>query len=127
MYGATEANNLLFIDAASRPWSLGFNCWGGTDYSGACVGRKTCAHFRTRCYGDSDLSAHFLEGKKGDLRLKADSECVDAGDNYDDFSGFDAGYQPLPATDIWGDSRIVDGDGDGRAVVDIGAYEYQGD
>jgi hypothetical protein len=33
----------------------------------------------------------------------------------------------LPGTDLVGNQRIVDGDGDGREVVDIGAYEYQGD
>jgi len=32
----------------------------------------------------------------------------------------------LPATDFEGDDRIIDGDGDGTAIVDMGADEYSG-
>ncbi|MDX1437870.1 MAG: choice-of-anchor Q domain-containing protein, partial [Anaerolineales bacterium] len=45
--------------------------------------------------------------------LSPSSPAVDVGDN-----GF------CPGTDQRGASRPYDGDGDGQAVCDIGAYEY---
>ncbi|MCB0173333.1 MAG: hypothetical protein KDJ97_22620, partial [Anaerolineae bacterium] len=45
--------------------------------------------------------------------LAADSPAIDAGDN-----------NVCPPTDQRGAPRSVDGDGDGQAVCDIGAYEY---
>lgn len=52
-----------------------------------------------------------------DLRLTAESGCIDAGIN--------TPTGGLPATDLDGNPRIVDGDGDSTATVDMGAYEYQ--
>ncbi|HRX83778.1 MAG TPA: right-handed parallel beta-helix repeat-containing protein [Phycisphaerae bacterium] len=51
----------------------------------------------------------------GDLRLSPDSPAVDAGDNSYAFGAFDISGQP----------RVTDGDADGLAVVDMGAYEYR--
>jgi len=51
-----------------------------------------------------------------DYRLTRESPCVDAGRN-DPANG-------LPATDFDGNLRLLDGDGNGEAVVDMGAYEY---
>ena len=51
----------------------------------------------------------------GDLHLRPGSPCVDAGNNVDVFGDFD----------LDGHARILDGDGDGAAVVDMGAYEYR--
>ncbi len=48
----------------------------------------------------------------GDLHLRADSQAVDVGDN-----------GVCPATDLDGNKRPIDGDGDGSAVCDLGAYE----
>ncbi|NVM24420.1 MAG: right-handed parallel beta-helix repeat-containing protein [Desulfobacterales bacterium] len=53
---------------------------------------------------------------EGDYHLQAGSDCIDAGWN-------DA--PDLPGTDFDGNPRIVDGDGDEMAVVDMGAFEYQ--
>ncbi len=50
-----------------------------------------------------------------DGRLSAGSPCIDAGDN----------AAVTDSTDLAGDPRIVDGDGDGAAIVDMGAYEFQ--
>jgi hypothetical protein len=50
----------------------------------------------------------------GDFRLGPDSLCIDVGDN-------EAEY--LPAYDFEGDTRIMDGDRDGTATVDMGVDE----
>jgi hypothetical protein len=51
----------------------------------------------------------------GDLHLGAGSPAVDSGTN---------SAISLP-TDLDSNPRIVDGDGDGTATVDMGAYEFQ--
>jgi hypothetical protein len=49
-----------------------------------------------------------------DFHLKEGSPCIDAGDN-----------SVAPDSDLDGNTRIVDGNEDDSAVVDLGAYEYQ--
>jgi parallel beta-helix repeat protein len=49
------------------------------------------------------------------FRLQAGSLAIDAGDN---------AAPNLPPHDLAGQARIVDGNGDGIAVIDIGVYEY---
>ena len=50
-----------------------------------------------------------------DLRLAATSPCIDVGDN----------SVVTLSTDLDGNARITDGDGDATATVDLGAYEFQ--
>jgi parallel beta-helix repeat protein len=50
------------------------------------------------------------------FQLQAGSPVIDAGDN---------SAPDLPPLDLRGNPRIVDGDGDGLAIIDMGAYEYQ--
>jgi hypothetical protein len=65
----------------------------------------------------------------GDYRLLPDSPCIDAGDNDSvpedtaDLDGDGNTTEPIP-WDLDGNRRIVDGNNDGLAVVDMGAYEY---
>ena len=56
----------------------------------------------------------FLDAANGDYHLGPGSPCIDAGSN-------DA--PNLPAYDFEGDDRIIDGNGDGTAVVDMGVDE----
>jgi hypothetical protein len=56
----------------------------------------------------------FVDLSSGDYRLLPVSPCIDAGTN--DFV--------TSLTDLYGNPRITDGDQDGTATVDMGAYEF---
>ena len=58
----------------------------------------------------------FVDPGTGDYHLQESSPCIDAGTN--DASG-------LSETDFEGNPRIADGDSDGVAVIDMGAFEFQ--
>ncbi len=60
-----------------------------------------------------DAEPGFVNLGMGDYRLRHASPCIDAGI---DFSGV--------IQDILGAPRVLDGDADGTAFADIGAYEY---
>ncbi len=75
---------------------------------------------------DADDSPTFVNPDSGDLRLQAGSSCVDAGNNFEDFDTYQAGFQFAPDTDIDGLDRITDGNGDGDEVIDMGAHELPG-
>ncbi|MCP4589757.1 MAG: hypothetical protein GY842_03350 [bacterium] len=69
----------------------------------------------------------------GDLRLRPVSACIDAGDNLADWDREKSGAQALPDADLMGQLRFYDdplipdtGEGD-APIVDLGAYEFQGD
>lgn len=59
----------------------------------------------------------FVDPTISDYQLRAGSPCIDTGDNE---------APGLPESDLDVNPRIVDGDGDGVAVIDMGAFEYQG-
>ena len=52
-----------------------------------------------------------------DFHLLANSPCIDIGDNQ---------ATVLPAVDIDGENRLIDGDGDQTVVIDMGADEFVG-
>jgi hypothetical protein len=66
---------------------------------------------------DGNISADpsFIDPAHGDYRLLMTSPAIDAGSD---------AAPSLPATDITGTPRIVDGNGDGLAHIDMGAFEY---
>ncbi len=79
--------------------------WGNsTNYFGAAAGPN-----------DISQDPLFVNPGAGDYHLQSASPCIDAGSN---------AAPSLPSTDFEGDPRIVDGNGDSVAVVDMGAYEY---
>jgi len=58
----------------------------------------------------------FADPDSGEFRLLGNSPCIDRGDN-----------DAMPASirfDLAGGVRILDGDGDGDSVIDLGAYEH---
>ncbi len=67
-------------------------------------------------YGGENIDAdpQWVNPGAGDFHLSEDSPCIDTGTN-------DA--PELPPTDFEGDDRIIDGDGDGIAAVDMGIDE----
>lgn len=58
----------------------------------------------------------FVSPTTGNYHLQEGSPCIDAGTN---------AAPSLPATDFYGNPRIADGNSDGVAIVDMGAYEFQ--
>jgi parallel beta-helix repeat protein len=71
--------------------------------------------------GNVDDSPMFVDPVNGDYSLQADSPCIDSGSpEY----GINASPWLLAYGDMNGRVRVWDGDGDGQAVVDMGAFEY---
>ena len=66
---------------------------------------------------DISLDPLFVNPSGGDYHLQTTSPCIDAGSN---------AAPGLPATDLEGDPRVIDGNGDGTSTVDMGADEYLG-
>jgi hypothetical protein len=64
--------------------------------------------------GNLEADPRFVAPDSGDLHLRADSPCVDVGND---------GAADLPTFDFEGDDRIQDGDGDGTVRVDLGVDE----
>jgi len=80
---------------------------GGTAYAGTCMDQ-------TGLDGNISEDPGFVNQAAGNYLLRATSPCVDAGETT---------APQLLTADIQGDDRIVDGDGDLIADVDIGADE----
>jgi serine protease len=74
---------------------------------------NTCVN-QTGINGNISVDPLFVNPAAGDYHLRPGSPSIDAGDN---------AALNLPETDIEGNPRITDGNGDGVAVVDMGAYE----
>ena len=66
---------------------------------------------------DGNISADplFTDPTQGDYHLQQGSPSIDAGDNL---------TPNLPDTDIDEDPRILEGDGNGTAIVDMGVDEF---
>ena len=72
---------------------------------------------------DEDVDGYVLDSF-GLVGLVAGSPCIDAGYNWVDVDPLTPGLQLLPDYDMLYGPRILDGDGDGIAIVDMGACEH---
>ncbi len=66
--------------------------------------------------GNIALEPVLADPASNDYHLQRASPCIDAGNN--------VAVLPSLTTDFEGDARVLDGDGDETAVVDMGADEY---
>jgi len=82
------------------------NVWNNSpaDYYGCSAG--------TGCISADPL---FMDAGTGDYHLQTSSPCIDTGDNY---------APDIPDYDFDGNPRIIDGNDDGDAVVDLGPFEH---
>jgi hypothetical protein len=127
---ASPAGGGLFLDRSSPVMantiiafnSSGLRCYG----DGSPTLRHDCVYGNTEYNysgltdptgtdGNISVDPRLADPGDGNTRLTADSPCVDVGSN-----GFAVGDFDLDRH-----ARILDGDGDGAAVVDMGAYEYR--
>jgi hypothetical protein len=123
--GTFYLRNTLLAGNAAPVGPDGFNEYGGTTVSRGhnLIGNDSDFAF-TAAAGDLvGTGTSPIDARLGPLQdnggptftraLLAGSPAIDAGDNAD-----------IPATDQRGMTRITDGNGDGTATADIGAYEF---
>lgn len=98
-YGCTLNNCIVYYNSASE----------GSNYDASCTLNYCCTTPDPGGFGNITSQPLFVDYVDGNLRLQANSPCINAGDN----------AYVVGSTDLDGNQRIVGG------TVDMGAYEYQ--
>ncbi|RKY15497.1 MAG: hypothetical protein DRP63_06830, partial [Planctomycetota bacterium] len=104
----------IYIKDSSSSCTLNYCCVDNTGYGFASGVPTTAIDDSNNCIF---AEPQFVDAANGDYHLKDTSPCIDAGDNSLVPSGVNK--------DLDGNDRVVDGDNNGTATVDIGAFEYQ--
>jgi hypothetical protein len=104
-YSCTLNNCILYYNTAGS----------GSNYSGGMLNYCCTAPQPTNGIGNITNAPLFVDYAGGNLRLRPDSPCIDAGTN----------LLSLITTDLDGEFRPWDGTRDGVAAFDIGAYEFR--
>ncbi|MCP4259680.1 MAG: right-handed parallel beta-helix repeat-containing protein [Planctomycetes bacterium] len=113
-------NNIIWGNTALNN---GADLYIADDGDGNFIGAEVNLHnndYSVLAYDDGDNLHHGDNINQdplltADFHLQAGSPCIDAGEN---------GAPGIPSTDFEGDSRTIDGNGDGSSVADMGADEY---
>lgn len=79
----------------------------GASYGGICADQ-------TGVLNNISADPLFVNAATGDYRLRGTSPAIDAAERL---------FPGVPAIDLDGHPRLIDGNGDGLAIVDMGAYE----
>jgi hypothetical protein len=120
LYNCTVVGNSASGSAGGVSGGLLYNCvvyfnaaTNGPDYGDATF-EHCCTSPLPAGMGNIDRDPLFVNLDGGDFQLAAGSPCIDAGD--DSFA--------VEAVDLLGQPRVMDGDRDGVAHIDMGAYEF---
>jgi hypothetical protein len=117
--GASWEGGGIFNSNASSPVLINCILWGDTSseiYNDDSTPVVTYSNIQGGYPGEGNIDAYpwFVDPENGDFHLGGCSPCIDRGSNL---------APDLPAFDFEGDNRVLDGDGDGIAIVDMGVDE----
>jgi hypothetical protein len=118
-YNCTIVDNQGNVSGAAFNSVLYYNA-GGNYAEGTTLHYCCTSPLPTNGVGNITGPPLVMDLAAGDFRLREDSPCIDAGAN---LALLNAGYSYEP-TDILGNTRFIDGNGDGLVAWDIGAYEF---
>jgi Right handed beta helix region/Bacterial Ig domain/Domain of unknown function (DUF5123) len=125
-YGAQQTkliNNII----VAKPGQVGLHCgdsfdqyppitrFNNTFSAGGMASSGSCSNM-TGTDGNISADPLFADPTQGDYHLQPGSPSIDSSDNL---------APNLPDTDIDGDPRILDGNGDGNPIVDMGVDEFR--
>jgi nitrous oxidase accessory protein NosD len=122
-YSRTELTNNIIV---AEPGQIGLHCGNFTNqnppiirfnniFSGGSMAYFGSCADKTGSDGNISADPRFTNPAQGDYHLQQGSPSIDAGDNL---------TLNLLDTDFDGDPRILDGDGNGTATVDMGVDEF---